>query len=140
MRAIAIMQPGIFLSHPPIATYPSMPSQPTTVSIESAITSRETKENFIPSVPIEIPSEIVIVLNIIDLPPALSAPSEACRASWSICILHGVTILHVEAIPTIGLLKSSFLNPTGYSMALLGALSGPSSNVLENFLQALDGF
>ena len=57
-----IKQPGIFLSQPPIATMPSWPMQPETVSIESAITSRDTNEYFIPSVPMEIPSEIVIVL------------------------------------------------------------------------------
>ena len=37
-----------------------------TVSIEAAITSLETKEYLIPCVPIEIPSETVIVLKIID--------------------------------------------------------------------------
>jgi hypothetical protein len=37
-------QPGMFLSHPPTATKPSKPSAPTTVSMESAITSRETSE------------------------------------------------------------------------------------------------
>jgi hypothetical protein len=41
---MAIMQPGMFLSQPPIATRPSKPCAPTTVSIESAITSRETSE------------------------------------------------------------------------------------------------
>ena len=43
-RAIAITQPGMFLSQPPMATRPSKPSAPTTVSIESAITSRDTSE------------------------------------------------------------------------------------------------
>jgi hypothetical protein len=38
------MQPGMFLSQPPIATTPSKPCAPTTVSMESAITSRETSE------------------------------------------------------------------------------------------------
>jgi hypothetical protein len=60
----------MFLSHPPIATNPSMPSQPTTVSIESAITSRDTSEYFIPSDPIEMPMDTLIVLNTIALPPA----------------------------------------------------------------------
>ena len=41
---MAIMQPGMFLSQPPIATSPSKPWAPTTVSIESAITSRDTSE------------------------------------------------------------------------------------------------
>ena len=35
---LAIMQPGMFLSQPPMATRPSSCSQPITVSIESAIT------------------------------------------------------------------------------------------------------
>jgi len=52
-----------------------MHSQPTTVSIESAITSRDTSEYFIPSVPIEMPSEMVMVLKTIALPPALFAPT-----------------------------------------------------------------
>jgi len=37
-------QPGMFLSQPPMATTASKPSAPATVSIESAITSRETME------------------------------------------------------------------------------------------------
>ena len=48
-----------------MATKPSMPSQPTTVSMESAMTSRETSEYFMPSVPIEMPSEMVMVLKMI---------------------------------------------------------------------------
>ena len=106
MRVIAMMQAGIFLSQPPMATKPSKPWHPTTVSIESAMTSLETSEYFIPSVPIEIPSEMVIVLKIVALPPAASIPRAASRASWSMCILHGVTMLHVEATPICGLLKS----------------------------------
>ena len=84
-------QPGMFLSHPPRVTKASNPSQPATVSIESAITSRETREYFIPSVPIEIPSEMVIVLKITALPPASSAPAAASRANSSMWALHGVT-------------------------------------------------
>ncbi len=112
-RAIAMSDPGMFLSQPPIATKPSIPSHPTTVSIESAMTSRETSEYFIPSVPIEMPSETVIVSKIIALPPAALAPASASRASWSICMLQGVTMLQVDAIPTRGFLKSSGLKPTG---------------------------
>ncbi|MGC4111347.1 MAG: hypothetical protein QM747_13175 [Nocardioides sp.] len=43
-RAMAMAQPGMFLSQPPMATKPSKPSAPTTVSMESAITSLETSE------------------------------------------------------------------------------------------------
>ncbi len=51
IRAIAIMAPGMFLSQPPTASTPSMLWAPQAVSIESAMTSRETSEYFIPSVP-----------------------------------------------------------------------------------------
>ena len=110
--ASAIRQPGMFLSQPPIATKPSMPSQPTTVSMESAITSRETSEYFIPSVPIEIPSEMVMVLKMMPFPPAASTPLADSMASLSMWTLHGVTWLQVEAMPICGLVKSSFLKPT----------------------------
>ena len=75
--AIAIKQPGIFLSQPPIVSIPSKPSAPETVSIESAITSLEIREYFIPGVPIDIPSETVMVLKIIDFPPFVFAPFAA---------------------------------------------------------------
>ena len=77
------------------------------------MTSRETSEYFIPSLPIEMPSEIVIVLKIIALPPASLAPASASSASLSMCMLHGVTWPHVEAMPMSGFLKSSGLKPTG---------------------------
>ncbi len=77
------------------------------------MTSRETREYFIPSVPIEMPSETVIVSKMMALPPAALAPASASRASLSMCMLQGVTMLQVEAMPTIGLEKSSRVNPTG---------------------------
>ena len=78
---MAINEPGMFLSQPPMATNPSIPSQATTVSIESAITSRDTSEYFIPSEPIEMPSETVMVLKIMAFPPARLAPASASRAN-----------------------------------------------------------
>ena len=95
------------------------------------MTSRETSEYFIPSVPMEIPSEIVMVLKMIALPPALSTPSADSRARPSMCILHGVTMLHVEAMPTMDLEKSLLLNPTGSSIARLAARLGPSRSSEE---------
>src|SRR5688572_90031 len=116
----------MFLSHPPIATRPSKPSAPITVSIESAITSRDTSEYFIPSVPIEIASDTVIVLKITGLAPAPLTPDAACSASPSMCTLHGVTWLHVEQTPTWDLAKSARVKPTACSIARPGARSGPS--------------
>ena len=69
---MAIIAPGIFLSQPPITITPSMRAALQTVSMESAITSRETSENFMPSVPMEIPSLTVMVPKI-------------CGMAWASC-------------------------------------------------------
>jgi len=63
------------------------------VSIESAITSRETSEYFIPSVPIEMPSLTVIVPNIWGITPAARRLASARRARVSRPMLHGVMVL-----------------------------------------------
>ena len=102
----------MFLSQPPMATSPSKPSAPATVSMESAMTSRETSEYFMPSVPIEMPSETVIVLKMSALPPAAFAPLAASRARTSMWMLQGVTWLQVEAMPICESAKSSFAKPT----------------------------
>jgi hypothetical protein len=52
-----------------------------------------------PGVPIEMPSETVIVPNTVALPPAPSAPLAAASASRSMCMLQGVSVLHVDATP-----------------------------------------
>src|SRR6476620_9140539 len=59
VRAIAIMPPGMFLSQPPTASTPSIAWPLTLVSIASAMTSRETSEYFIASVPMPMPSVTV---------------------------------------------------------------------------------
>ena len=122
----------MFLSHPPMATRPSKPSAPATVSIESAITSRDTSEYFMPSVPIEMPSDTVMVLKMTLFAPAASTPAAAARARSSMCTLHGVTWLHVEQTPTTGREKSSRENPTACSIARPAARAGPSTTADEN--------
>src|SRR6266567_7685243 len=46
-------------------------------------------------------------------------------------MLHGVTWLQVETTPICDFLKSSFLKPTAWSMARLGARSAPSTTMAE---------
>ncbi len=121
----------MFLSQPPMATRPSKPSQPATVSMESAITSRDTSEYFMPSVPLAMPSDTVMVLKITLLPPAASAPRPASSARVLMCMLHGVTRLQVDAMPTCGLVKSSSVKPVARSMERLGALPTPSTTGAE---------
>ena len=110
---MAMTQPGMFLSQPPIVTSPSKPSAATTVSIESAMTSRETSEYRMPGVPFAMPSETVIVLKSTLFAPAPSAPAPAWRARPSMCMLHGVTMFQVEAMPTCGFAKSASVKPDG---------------------------
>ena len=74
------MPPGIFLSQPPSTRMPSIHWPWTAVSTQSAITSREISEYFIPSVPIDIPSEMVGVPKTCALPPPLSIASMAASA------------------------------------------------------------
>src|SRR5688572_6055945 len=48
------------------------------------------------------------------------------------CMLHGVTMLHVDATPTCDFLKSSAVNPTACNIARLAARSAPSTTIEEN--------
>ena len=60
--ASAIITPGMFLSHPGMAIAPSYHCPRVTVSIESAMRSRDCNEKDMPSVPIDIPSLTPTVL------------------------------------------------------------------------------
>ena len=111
----------MFLSHPPMATSPSWFIPPDTTSMESAMTSRETREYFMPSVPIEIPSLTVMVPKSWGMPPAARTAASARRARSSRPALQGVMVLKALAMPTIGLPKSASWKPTARSMARLGA-------------------
>ena len=84
-----------------------------------------------PGVPIEMPSDTVIVLNSTLLPPALARRAGVGRARSSMCMLQGVTMLQVEAMPICGFVKSASLNPTARSIARLGERSAPSTTRRE---------
>ncbi len=107
-RASAIIPPGMFLSQPPMTTTPSIHWPFTQVSMQSAITSREISENFMPSVPIDMPSEMVGVPNTCGLPPASLTAPIATSASFCRPELQGVMVEWPLAMPIIGLSKSSF--------------------------------
>ena len=77
------------------------------------MTSRLTSEVRMPSAPIVMPSETAMVLNSIGVPPASRTPSftfSARRRRWK---LHGPISVHVLAMPTSGLCRSSSVKPTG---------------------------
>jgi hypothetical protein len=75
--------------------------------MQSAITSREMSEYFMPSVPIDMPSEIVGVPKICGLPPASRTATTATSASFCNPELHGVIVEWPLAMPIIGLSKSA---------------------------------
>ena len=113
----------------------------TTVSMESAITSREGNENRIPGVPIEMPSLTPIVLNIKPTTPLFMVPSLTNFARSFKCMLQGFPSYPVLAIPTMGLLKSSLVSPIACSMACAAGCVGSCVMVLlcllSDFINAL---
>src|SRR5947209_11425763 len=118
--------PGSDLSQPASRTEPSSRSANITVSTESAITSRLTREARMPSWPMEMPSETEIVPNSSGKPPAARTPSFDRLASRSSDRLHGVISFHDDAMPICGLSQSSSVSPTARSIARAGARSIPS--------------
>src|SRR5712691_842916 len=114
------------LSHPTMHTSPSKRWPRATSSIESAISSRETSDARMPSVPIETPSETAMVLNSTGVPPARRIPSLTCRASTRWFRLHGIVSIHDVATPTSGRARSASVKPTPFSIARAGARSTPS--------------
>src|ERR1700727_561745 len=84
-----------------------------------------------PGVPMEMPSDTVMVLNVTAFAPAPSAPAATSRASSSICILQCVKLLHVDATPTCGFSKSASPKPTARSIDRLGVCFSPSTTRRE---------
>lgn len=98
--------------------------------MESAITSRDTSEYFMPSVPIDIPSDMVMVPNICGMAPAVLNAASARVAKAPIPMLQGVMVLCAFATPTMGLSKSLSPKPTARSRARLGERCTPCVTIL----------
>ncbi len=108
---MAITHPGMFLSHPGMEMLASYHCAAMTVSIESAMSSRDCSEKLIPSVPIEIPSLTPMVLNRRPTNPAAATPSLTISASVSRCMLQGLPSNQTLAMPTCGFDISSSDSP-----------------------------
>jgi hypothetical protein len=100
------------------------------------MTSRDTSEARIPSWPIEMPSDTVIVPNSSATPPAARTPSFAAAASRLIDTLHGVISFHDDAIPICGLSQSSSVRPTARSIERAAAFWIPSVTSRERGLMS----
>jgi hypothetical protein len=125
-RAAAISMPGRLLSQPASRTEPSRRSAIMTVSTESAMISRLTREKCMPSWPIEMPSDTEMVPNSSGKPPAACTPSLTALASRSSERLHGVISFQLDATPTWGFSQSSSPMPTARSMPRAAVFSRPS--------------
>src|ERR1700761_4670613 len=106
-RPIAIRQPGMFLSQPGIEMLASYHWADITVSMLSAIMSRDCSEYDIPSVPIEIPSLTPMVLNRIGHNPTEATPSFTFSDSLFRCMLQVFPSYQMLEIPTCALSMSS---------------------------------
>ena len=95
------------------------------------MTSRLIRLAFMPSVPIDTPSDTAIVLNSIGVPPPARMPSftNSARRRW--LYVHGIVSIHVVATPTSGRARSSSVKPMALSIARAGARSGPSVSAWE---------
>ena len=117
IRPIAIRHPGMFLSHPGMVTRPSYHCPRVTVSIESAMRSRDWSENDMPSVPIDMPSDTPTVLKRIPFTPTASTPSFTFAARSSRCMLQLLPSYQMLAIPICALSRSASVNPVAKSWA-----------------------
>src|SRR5437899_11322076 len=137
IRAIAIIAPGMFLSQPPMQMTPSMSCPFTAVSIESAITSRETSEYFMPSVPMPMPSVTVGKPNTCGIAPAALTAALAQSTSGWMPALQGFMVEWPLATPTIAFSKSPSPKPTARSIARFGERAAPWVMVLLLQLSAM---
>ena len=114
---MAIRQPGMFLSQPGMVISPSYHCAPMTVSIESAIRSRDWSEYDIPSVPMEMPSDTPMVLKRRPTSPAALTPSLTLAARSFRCMLQVLPSHQLLTMPTSALTMSADVSPVPYSMA-----------------------
>src|SRR5947208_16239673 len=137
IRAIAIIAPGMFLSQPPTQRTPSISCPFTAVSIESAITSRETSEYFMPSVPMPMASVTVGKPNTCGMAPAAFTAALALSTSGWMPALQGFMVEWPLATPMIAFSKSPSPNPTARSIARFGERAAPWVMVLLLQLSAM---
>ena len=79
--------------------------------MESAMRSRDCRENDMPSVPIDMPSLTPMVLYRMPISPAACTPSLTLVARSSRCMLQLLPSYQTLAMPICALSKSAFSNP-----------------------------
>src|SRR5829696_8843762 len=90
-----------------------------TVSMESAMRSRDCNEKLMPSVPIEMPSLTPIVLKRMPTQFEAATPSFTYAPRSCRCMLQGLPSYQTAPMPTCGLFRSSGVSPVAISIAWL---------------------
>ena len=123
--AAAIKSPGTFLSQLGIHTRPSNPCAIAIHSVLSAIRSLVTREYFIPTCPMAIPSHTAMAGNTTGIPPAMATPIFTASVILSRFMCPGTISLKELTIPIMGRLLSSSVNPRALNRLLWGAWAVP---------------
>ena len=126
IRAAAISIPGTILSQFGTKTNASKGWALAITSIESAISSRLTREYFIPVCPMAIPSQTPITGKATGFPPPWRTPlftASTIRSRW---MCPGMISLAPLTTPMIGIWISESVQPSAFINDLWGARCGPS--------------
>ena len=123
--AAAIKSPGTFLSQFGIITSPSKGWASAIASVESAISSLVTREYFIPSCPMAMPSHTAIAGNTTGTPPAKATPCLTASSILSKFRCPGTISFFELTIPISGRSISSSVKPRAYSRERCGADLSP---------------
>src|SRR6266481_8993778 len=94
--------------------------------MESAINSRESRENFMPSWFMLMPSDTEMVVNSRGVPPASAIPTLAASTWKSWVMLQGVCSPFMLTTPIIGFANAASSRPIARMKARCGARSRPS--------------
>ena len=124
-RRAAIIMPGIILSQFGMRTSPSKGYALAMTSTESATSSLDPREYFIPSWFMAMPSQMPMVENCRGRPPARRTPSLTAAAILSRCMWPGISSEAELAMPMIGRSSSSGKRPSALKSDLCGAFSIP---------------
>ena len=108
-RAAAISRPGTFLSQLGIITRPSNWWAVTMASVESAMRSRVTREYFMPTWPMAMPSHTAMAGKVTGVPPAARMPAFTASTILSRSMWPGTISFQELTTPTRGRSSSSFV-------------------------------
>ena len=124
-RSAAMSMPGTHLSQLGIRTSPSKGWAVAMISTESAMISREGRENLMPSWFMARPSHTAMAGTSMGVPPAARTPALTASAMRSRCMCPGTTSLAALTTPMRGRSISVRVSPRACRSERCGAFSSP---------------